>query len=1424
MKKAFVLLALSLAMLPSLAASRVIMYGGYQIGDPNSDVMTDETRIPGLPSYVYDSGQQSSKALSASQIPGQKIVQWWAYSSAQNVPATQTTPAHIQYNNRQTIANSTYSFDWTYSTVDYSPVYVVVDYDYIEYNLSYNANGGSFTPSTVYSIVYTNGVGIASGDGVTRVGYTWSGWTNNYTTTVWTGGEMVTGASLGLNAINDGVDVVLSAKWTPHTYTVNFNKNTSGSVSGDMAAMELTYGVAANLTPNAFVRNGYNFTGWTTINGGESPTYGDGAQVLNLTSDDKGEVNLYAVWAAKKYSITYHANDGTGDEWEQTGGAYGTQIEISSMEKERIGYQFGWWTDATGTTTYEAGKKYLIDPGDADVIHLYAVWTPIKYKIGFDANGGEGDMGEVDVDYDAEFLLPDCTFTKALVEFKGWTTNIAADAELFVMGDAVSNLVTTAGEKVTFYAVWTEPRYIAFDGNGADNPDEMADDMMKFEGVETKALVPNEFEKTGYTFDGWATNATTAVTPAYTNCEEVISTNLWKAIGETNDLYAVWQANKYTVFFNPNGGTGSMDDQKFVYDQVQNLSKLIDGPIGSTLGFLGWATNNTGVAVFGDGDPVSNLTAVADGVIMLYAVWNNGDLSKAMHCDNLLWVDSASGDWTTCIGAEEGYNASGSSVCAIVPGDQTRSRVLKISQETTGAGKLSFMYKMSSQDVSLCWLSCKTNSSSPRVIIEPKTTWTQFGPIDIEDIRDVDLTFSLGEFTSDSDEYIVWIDQMKWEPEGEDQKPSVYTNTVPSAVTGLVYDGKAKTGVIAGYGHTVGYTISGNVATNAGDYVATATPDAYCVWPDGSSDPTNIQWSIAKAEYDMHGVSFIDATFVVDGEAHSIYVSGDLPDGVAVSYSGNDATTPGTYIVTASFTGDAINYEPIADMTATMTIVERTVPVPIAVEGLVYNGAEQMGVTSGVDYVLSGNVATNAGEYVATAMLDIYCVWPDGSSDPTNIHWSIAKATYDMSGVTFTNATYTADGEAHSIYVSGDLPDGVEVSYSGNDKTESGTYTVTASFTGDAVNYEPIADMTATMTIIRGAGPNPDTTDLVLHPAGEPSLDAFTAAKAETYVGWLRDGSGSIAAQITVKTSAAKSGKAAKSTITVIPVGGKKYTLKTTVLPGGNPTDEFGITYGELGLAGTLKGFAVEASADVAKSKDASVKALAGKIPVGTYTFVVETGDGTAVFSAAVDKKGKARVQGFLGNGTKVSVSATGSLGDTYFAVPVVVSKSKVSFGFVLWIPLAGGSPVFVGAIGSSWQALRAGGAIALSNGVHAFDFEMPSFRSYIAAVGSTPAAPVGEEFTVSGSKWVFAKTVGKLKVVDGVLSVASKGEPSNLSGLKLTYTAKTGLVKGSFKLYYMDGGKIKSDKVTIVGAVAEGVFMGNGTVKKLGSFAVWAE
>lgn len=67
---------------------------------------------------------------------------------------------------------------------------------------------------------------------------------------------------------------------------------------------------------------------------------------------------------------------------------------------------------------------------------------------------------------------------------------------------------------------------------------------------------------------------------------------------------------------------------------------------------------------------------------------------------------------------------------------------------------------------------------------------------------------------------------------------------------------------------------------------------------------------------------------------------------------------------------------------------------PVAVEGLVYNGLEQMGVIEADGYTLSGvSAAVDAGEYTATATLADGYKWADGSLEDKTITWSIAKAT-----------------------------------------------------------------------------------------------------------------------------------------------------------------------------------------------------------------------------------------------------------------------------------------------------------------------------------------------------------------------------------------------------------------------------------------------
>ncbi|MBQ3288868.1 MAG: C10 family peptidase [Kiritimatiellae bacterium] len=161
---------------------------------------------------------------------------------------------------------------------------------------------------------------------------------------------------------------------------------------------------------------------------------------------------------------------------------------------------------------------------------------------------------------------------------------------------------------------------------------------------------------------------------------------------------------------------------------------------------------------------------------------------------------------------------------------------------------------------------------------------------------------------------------------------------------------------------------------------------------------------------------------------------------------------------------------------------EYAVYVPVAMLGLVYNGNAQTGVCEGVGFTLSDNVKTNAGSYVAKAAPRPGFKWSDGSTAQKSISWSIDKATYDMSGVTFSDETCAYDGKPHSLEVSGSLPSGVTVSYENNGHQEVGVYEVTAIFSGDAVNYYSIPDMKATLTIV---SVNPDPS--------QPMPIAFTA-------------------------------------------------------------------------------------------------------------------------------------------------------------------------------------------------------------------------------------------------------------------------------------------------------------------------------------------
>ena len=288
----------------------------------------------------------------------------------------------------------------------------------------------------------------------------------------------------------------------------------------------------------------------------------------------------------------------------------------------------------------------------------------------------------------------------------------------------------------------------------------------------------------------------------------------------------------------------------------------------------------------------------------------------------------------------------------------------------------------------------------------------------------------------------------------------------------VFYDGEEHTLEITGSLPTgVSVTYTNNKLTEVGTLQVTASFKGdyvkYNKIPDMEATLT-----VVKGEYDISDIKFENKTVVYDGTAQSLAITGTLPEGVTVTYDGNERTDVGIYEVTAHFEGDAKNYKPIPDMTATLTIEKARYDmsnVRFIGRSFVYDGNEHRlevtgdlpeGVT--VSYVNNGLTDVGSVEVIAIFKGDTHNYEPIKELSAT---LTVVKGEYDMSNIKFEDKTVTYDGTLHSLEVTGTLPEGVTVTYVNNHKAFAGTYEVTAHFKGDGLNYNPIPDMTAILTI-----------------------------------------------------------------------------------------------------------------------------------------------------------------------------------------------------------------------------------------------------------------------------------------------------------------------------------------------------------------------
>ena len=466
-------------------------------------------------------------------------------------------------------------------------------------------------------------------NGFTKTGYTFKGWN---TKADGSGTSYADKASVKNLSSTNGATVTLYAQWTANKYTVAYNANGG---SGTMATDTVSYGTGYVTKTNAFTRTGYTFKGWNEKADGTGTDWTNWIG-KSWTWTYTKNITLYAQWTANQYQLTLNSNNGSFSDGTTAVKTLNPNLiyngtnwwNISAQTVSRTGYTFdGWYDKSSGgekvydvngscvTGTYWKNNMYQ----HTGNLTVYAHWTAKNVIVTFHRNTDSNDTTTSQQTFAYDVVgqkFTDKGWSKTGYTLLGWSTDKNATNASYSVTNGVSNdWINKNSPKVDLYGVWKANIYtVKYDGNG-NTGGSTANSSHTYDTA--KALTANGYTRTGYSFNGWNTKADGSGT-AYADKASV--KNLSSTNGATVTLYVQWTANKYTVTYNANGGTGTMANQELTYDKSATLNANTFKRTGYR--FNGWNTKADGTGTsYADKASVKNLTANSGGTVILYAKW-----------------------------------------------------------------------------------------------------------------------------------------------------------------------------------------------------------------------------------------------------------------------------------------------------------------------------------------------------------------------------------------------------------------------------------------------------------------------------------------------------------------------------------------------------------------------------------------------------------------------------------------------------------------------------------------------------------------------------------------------------------------------------------------------------------------------------------
>ena len=394
--------------------------------------------------------------------------------------------------------------------------------------------------------------------------------------------SMVTYNTPALNGHNNNLNrplayVIGTVKHPQLVKAVHVDKNTGKVLKGIQ-----NFGQKGFYNDEVRVTSG-NFTGYTYdsyevySNRTHQKTSTAKAWSGRLNENKRGIVFYYTP-IPKKYNVRFVTNGGS---------SVATQIVEHGNRSRKpsnptyTGKNFeGWYADNYLTIPFNFNQ------GITQNTTVYAKWSPKKYNVKFETNGGT-NVGSQTVEHGKTSRKPsNPTYTGK--NFEGWY----ADSGL----KTPFNFNQGITKDTTVYAKWSDKKYtVRFETNGGDK----IESQTVQHGKTSTEPVPPTYGDKG--FEGW-----------YADSKFETVFDFTKPITKDTVVYAKWRIQKYKVQFETNGGS-KVDSQSV--EEGKKSTKPTD-PTYPAKEFKGWYKTNEFIEEFNFDQPITE-------DITLYAKWRS---------------------------------------------------------------------------------------------------------------------------------------------------------------------------------------------------------------------------------------------------------------------------------------------------------------------------------------------------------------------------------------------------------------------------------------------------------------------------------------------------------------------------------------------------------------------------------------------------------------------------------------------------------------------------------------------------------------------------------------------------------------------------------------------------------------------------------